>query len=151
MEENNSKSIENEVSKINTEEVNSEKVNIEEVNISEYNGIEEMQKNQDCLLEKKQFLPYGVGPVVDCEIDDDSDEPDYIRYVSRPKTFKIRTRKLKTRPKKTRFLPYGVGPVVDCEIDDDSDEPDYLSYARIPRFNRMKITSTSTSKEDAVP
>lgn len=34
MEENNSKSIENEVSKINTEEVNSEKVNIEEVNIS---------------------------------------------------------------------------------------------------------------------
>lgn len=30
--------------------------------------------------EKRICLPYGVGPVIDCEIDDDCEEPDYLSY-----------------------------------------------------------------------
>ncbi|CAI6354180.1 unnamed protein product [Macrosiphum euphorbiae] len=30
------------------------------------------------------FLPYGVGPIIDCEIDDEGDEPDYLSYSKMP-------------------------------------------------------------------
>ncbi|XP_060858933.1 uncharacterized protein LOC132936264 [Metopolophium dirhodum] len=105
-------------------------------------SVNELKKNPDYLLEKKIFLPYGVGPDVDCEIDDDSDEPDYSSYVLK-------------RPidddyllKRKIFLPYGVGPDIDCEIDDDNDEPDYLSYASVPKEDLVEDSSTP---RDAVP
>uniref|UniRef100_A0A2S2PSW9 Uncharacterized protein n=1 Tax=Schizaphis graminum TaxID=13262 RepID=A0A2S2PSW9_SCHGA len=68
----------------------------QEVKFSE-NLLDE-QKNQDSLLEKKEFLPYGVGPVIDCEIDDDNDEPDYAAYArKRPKNLKLRRKKKKKK------------------------------------------------------
>ncbi|XP_026820205.1 uncharacterized protein LOC113558836 [Rhopalosiphum maidis] len=122
-------------------ETNEQKVEFSE-NLLDQNKTK--QKNQDSLLEQKEFLPYGVGPVIDCEIDDDNDEPDYSTYARRrPKNLKLRRQK-----KKRRFLPYGVGPVIDCEIDDDSDEPDYLSYSVVPKSN---LFGDSSSSKDAVP
>ncbi|KAL5242098.1 hypothetical protein ACI65C_009508 [Semiaphis heraclei] len=35
--------------------------------------------------EKRPFLPYGVGPIVDCEVDDDTGKPDYLSYSIIPK------------------------------------------------------------------
>ncbi|KAL4135612.1 hypothetical protein QTP88_007210 [Uroleucon formosanum] len=44
-------------------------------------GIYTQQTNKSrLLLENKIFLPYGVEPIIDCEIDDDREEPDYLSY-----------------------------------------------------------------------
>ncbi|KAF0764718.1 Uncharacterized protein FWK35_00007287 [Aphis craccivora] len=55
--------------------------------------------------EKRPFLPYGVGPVVDCEIDDDTGKPDYLSYSIIPKENKETITKEQTKelkqPKKT--------------------------------------------------
>ncbi|KAL4098811.1 hypothetical protein QTP88_023343 [Uroleucon formosanum] len=55
--------------------------------------------------EKRPFLPYGVGPIVDCEIDDDTGKPDYLSYSIIPKEnketiTKDRTKELKQTKKK---------------------------------------------------
>ncbi|KAE9524217.1 hypothetical protein AGLY_015256 [Aphis glycines] len=37
-------------------------------------------KNLDYCQKEKIFLPYDLGPIIDYEIDNDSEEPDYLKY-----------------------------------------------------------------------
>ncbi|XP_022172618.1 uncharacterized protein LOC111035342 isoform X2 [Myzus persicae] len=50
--------------------------------------------------EERPFLPYGVGPVVDCEIDDDTGKPDYLSYSLIPKENKETVTKEQTKESK---------------------------------------------------
>uniref|UniRef100_A0A2S2P4F7 Uncharacterized protein n=1 Tax=Schizaphis graminum TaxID=13262 RepID=A0A2S2P4F7_SCHGA len=50
--------------------------------------------------ERRPFLPYGVGPIVDCEIDDDSGKPDYLSYSIMPKENKETITKEQTKESK---------------------------------------------------
>ncbi|XP_060865561.1 uncharacterized protein LOC132941490 [Metopolophium dirhodum] len=47
--------------------------------------------------ERRPFLPYGVGPDVDCEIDDESGKPDYLSYSIIPKEIEETLRKDQTK------------------------------------------------------
>ncbi|CAI6364789.1 unnamed protein product [Macrosiphum euphorbiae] len=55
--------------------------------------------------ERRPFLAYGEGPDVDCEIDDESDTPDYLSYSIIPKEIEETLAKAPKELKKTKKNP----------------------------------------------
>lgn len=77
-----------------------------EVRYSEY--ILKSPKNP-VLPTKRQTLPYGVGPTIDCEIDDDNVNPDYSKYtlprfdIETPPQDEKKTEKKQTKKKEKKL------------------------------------------------